>query len=47
MIHNVGQQDHNTNYRVDYRSHGVNMCAAKAYAIAQQQQKAGVPVAAQ
>ena len=47
MIHNVGEQDHNTNYRVDYRSHGVNMCAAKAYAIAQQQQKPAASIAAQ
>lgn len=37
-INRAGTQDHNTSYRVDYHPHGLSLCAAKAYAIAQKQQ---------
>jgi hypothetical protein len=35
MIDQNGEQNHNTNYRVDYPPHGLSLCAAKAYTIAQ------------
>ncbi len=47
MINRTGEYDHNTNYRIDYHPHGLTLCAAKAYAIAQKKQKADVPIAAQ
>jgi len=37
-INRTGAQDHNTSYRVDYHPHGLSLCAAKAYAIAENQQ---------
>ena len=46
-INRAGEHDHKTNYRVDYHPHGLTLCAAKAYAIAQKKQKADVPIAAQ
>jgi hypothetical protein len=47
MINRIGEHDHNTNYRVDYHPHGLTLCAAKAYAIAQKQQKTATPISAQ
>jgi hypothetical protein len=47
MINRTGEYDHNTNYRIDYHPHGLTLCAAKAYAIAQKKQKADIPIAAQ
>jgi hypothetical protein len=35
MINQIGEHDHNTNYRTDYPPHGLSLCAAKAYTIAQ------------
>lgn len=46
MIHRAGEHDHNTNYRVDYHSHGLTLCAAKAFAIAQNKQKPRTPISA-
>ncbi len=34
-IDRKGKYDHNTNYRMDYHPHGLSICAAKAYTIAQ------------
>jgi hypothetical protein len=47
MINPVGEHDHNTNYRVDYHPHGLSLCAAKAYAIAQKKQQTVPPITAQ
>lgn len=47
MISRTGEHDHNTNYRVDYHPHGLTLCAAKAYAIAQKKQKSVQPISAQ
>ena len=44
MVQPVGSHDMRTNYRVDYHPHGLSLCAAKAYALAQQKQK---PIATQ
>ena len=41
-INQIGELDHTTNYRMDYPPHGVSLCAAKAYTIAQNK-----PVSAQ
>ena len=42
-IHQVGEHDHNTNYRMEYQPHGLSLCAAKAYAIAQNKQTSPTP----
>ena len=42
----VGKHDHFTNYQLDYHPHGLSICAARAYAIAQQKHEATVPVSA-
>jgi hypothetical protein len=47
MVNRIGEQDHNTNYRIDYRPHGLTLCAAKAYAIAQKKQQTVPPITAQ
>ncbi|CAF0850225.1 unnamed protein product [Rotaria sordida] len=47
MINQIGEHDHKTNYRVDYHSHGLTLCAAKAYAIAQNKQKSTTTISAQ
>jgi hypothetical protein len=38
MINRTGKHDHNTSYRMDYQPHGLSLCAAKAYTIAQNHQ---------
>ena len=43
----MGTQDHNTNYRVDYHPHGLTLCAARAYDIAQKNQTNAAPISAQ
>ncbi|CAF4250040.1 unnamed protein product [Rotaria sp. Silwood2] len=47
MISQMGEQDHKTNYQVDYHPHGLTLCAAKAYAMAQNKQKPKTPISAQ
>ncbi|CAF3541128.1 unnamed protein product [Rotaria sp. Silwood1] len=47
MINQMGEHDHRTNYRVDYHPHGLTLCAAKAYAMAQHKQKPTTPISAQ
>ncbi|CAF3335042.1 unnamed protein product [Rotaria socialis] len=47
MLNRTGEHDHRTNYRVDYHPHGLTLCAAKAFAIAQKKQKPATPVTAQ
>jgi len=47
MLNQAGKQDHNTSYRTDYHPHGLTLCAARAYAIAQQKQTNGTPISAQ
>lgn len=34
-LNQIGEHDHKTNYRMDYHPHGLSLCAAKAYTIAQ------------
>lgn len=46
-LRHAGAQDHNTNYRVDYQPHGLSLCAAKAFTIAQKKSSSGTPVSAQ
>ena len=45
--HRTGQQDHNTNYRMDYHPHGLSLCAAKAFTIAQNKDATTTPISAQ
>ncbi|CAF0836200.1 unnamed protein product [Adineta ricciae] len=47
MLSQMGTQDHNTSYRVDYHPHGLTLCAARAYAIAQKNQTNAAPISAQ
>jgi len=47
MINQIGVHDHNTNYRTDYQPHGLSLCAAKAYTIAQNKQTPVTPISAQ
>ena len=47
MANRVGKHDLNTNYRVDYHPHGLTLCAAKAYAIAQNKLNPATPISAQ
>jgi hypothetical protein len=47
MVNRIGEHDHNTNYRIDYHPHGLSLCAAKAYAIAQNKQTTATPISAQ
>ncbi|CAF3016687.1 unnamed protein product [Rotaria sp. Silwood2] len=42
-----GQHDHNTNYRLDYHPHGLSLCAAKAYTIAQNKEATQTPISTQ
>ncbi|CAF0962145.1 unnamed protein product [Adineta steineri] len=46
-LRHTGKQDLTTNYRTDYHSHGLTLCAARAYAIAQQKQTNSAPISAQ
>ena len=46
-LHQTGAQDHNTNYRVDYQPHGLSLCAAKAFTIAQKKSSSVTPISAQ
>ncbi len=46
-INQNGTQDHNTSYRVDYHPHGLSLCAAKAYTIAQNKPATVTPISAQ
>jgi hypothetical protein len=46
LINRTGKHDLNTNYRIDYHPHGLTICAAKAYAIAQKKQKMAQPISA-
>jgi hypothetical protein len=46
-INLTGKQDHRTNYRMDYPPHGLSLCAAKAYAIANKKETTATPVSAQ
>jgi hypothetical protein len=47
MINRIGEHDHNTSYRVDYHPHGLSLCAAKAFAIAQNKQTTATPISTQ
>lgn len=47
MLSTAGEQDLKTNYRTDYHPHGLTVCAAKAFAIAQKKQKPATPITAQ
>ncbi|CAF3579036.1 unnamed protein product [Rotaria sp. Silwood1] len=42
-----GSHDHNTNYRLDYHPHGLSLCAAKAYTIAQNKEATQTPIPTQ
>ncbi|CAF1360382.1 unnamed protein product [Rotaria magnacalcarata] len=46
-LRQVGEHDHNTNYRMDYHPHGVSLCAAKAYTIAQKNETTATPIPTQ
>ncbi|CAF1035623.1 unnamed protein product [Didymodactylos carnosus] len=39
ILNRVGAQDFNTMYRADFKPHGVNLCGAKAYTLAQKLQQ--------
>lgn len=43
-IRRGGEHDHNTNYRMDYHTHGLSLCAAKAYSIAQKNDGTAAPI---
>lgn len=49
IIQRTGSHDMNTNYRVDFHPHGLSLCAAKAYALAEQkkQNNETTPIATQ
>lgn len=46
-LNSIGEQDHRTNYRMDYHPHGLSLCAAKAYTMAQNKQTNTTPISAQ
>ncbi len=46
MINQIGEHDHNTNYRNDYHSHGLSLCASKAFTIAQNRSTTATPIIA-
>ncbi|CAF4026450.1 unnamed protein product [Adineta steineri] len=43
-VGNKGKHDHNTNYRMDYHSHGLSLCASKAFTIAQNNETNPTPI---
>ncbi len=47
MVNRVGEHDHNTNYQIDYPPRGLSLCAARAYAIAQNKQTTATAISAQ
>jgi hypothetical protein len=47
MVNQIGEHDHRTNYRLDYPPHGLSLCAAKAFTIAQNKETTTTPISAQ